>query len=70
MISISLIAEPENHCQKNEFQCGTDVTECIPRPWVCDSESECSNGEDETTEACGKHLRMCLLLCGLSLCQN
>ena len=43
-------------CSQGEFNCGTGIPKCIPRLWVCDGESECNNGTDESTAACSEHL--------------
>ena len=42
-------------CSNNEFDCELGILKCIPRLWVCDGESECKDGKDETTEACSEN---------------
>lgn len=40
----------EKHvCTPEEFTCKSSEGECIPMSWVCDGNSDCSNGSDETT---------------------
>ncbi|XP_078454465.1 uncharacterized protein LOC144721041 [Lampetra planeri] len=39
--------EEEQGCLWNQFQCGGGA--CVPRSWVCDWESDCSDGSDETS---------------------
>lgn len=40
----------EKHvCTPEEFTCKSSDGECIPMSWVCDGNSDCSNGSDETT---------------------
>ena len=48
-----LISGSEN-CHQDEFDCELGMPECIPDSWVCDGESECNNGKDETTAACSE----------------
>ena len=42
-------------CNTTEFDCELGNLKCIPRLWVCDGESECEDGKDETAAACSEN---------------
>lgn len=49
--------EIEKHvCTPEEFTCKSSDGECIPMSWVCDGNSDCSNGSDEAT--CSEYLKI------------
>lgn len=49
--------EIEKHvCTPEEFTCKSSEGECIPMSWVCDGNSDCSNGSDEAT--CSEYLKI------------
>ena len=51
---ILLLATPAPEvCTVDQFRCG-DSDECIEPSKVCDGESDCQNGADES-RYCGKH---------------
>ena len=39
-------------CNNTYFSCGDNNAQCIPWPWVCDGDKDCSNGKDESTNLC------------------
>jgi hypothetical protein len=41
-----------NHCDKHEFQCGSDGQECISDLFICDGHKDCHNGHDEDKSVC------------------
>ncbi|XP_052685035.1 uncharacterized protein LOC128164955 [Crassostrea angulata] len=46
-------------CRPSEFHCGNGT--CIPEEWVCDRDSNCVDGSDESDSLCDtkKHRRVC-----------
>ena len=42
----------DHDCQESEFHCGGG--QCIPDSYVCDFETDCDTGRDETEAQCGK----------------
>ncbi len=36
-----------------QFLCGPGDPKCIPRTWVCDTDLDCKDGEDEANATCG-----------------
>jgi hypothetical protein len=42
------------HCDKKEFQCGSNGQECISDLFVCDGINDCHNGHDEDAAVCSK----------------
>lgn len=38
-------------CALGRFRCGTGA--CIPQNWVCNGQTECQDGSDETLDTCG-----------------
>lgn len=51
---------PTNHlfildyeCTDDEYRCSVDGF-CLERKFLCDGITQCSDGEDETEEACGE----------------
>ena len=41
----------QKRCFSTEFLCKKSG-KCIHRSWVCDGDTDCPNGEDESTETC------------------
>ena len=39
-------------CDSTYFTCYSANSQCIPWQWVCDGDSECGDGSDESTELC------------------
>ena len=39
-------------CNENEMTCNDN--KCISLGWVCDGDTDCSNGEDESPTLCKK----------------
>ncbi|XP_023316402.1 uncharacterized protein LOC106653221 isoform X1 [Trichogramma pretiosum] len=50
--SIAKKSHLTGNCKPKHFECSPG--ECIPSPWVCDGEEDCSNGIDE--RKCSSHL--------------
>ena len=40
------------HCNKTDFSCGNETSQCIPLQWVCDGDPECIDGSDESEDLC------------------
>ncbi|XP_051995235.1 low-density lipoprotein receptor-like [Xyrauchen texanus] len=53
LLTITLFCpvQTDNTCQPNQFSCGGQSTECLPKIWRCDGEKDCRNGADE--KGCG-----------------
>ena len=45
-------------CNQTQFTCGGVISYCIPRPWVCDYDADCSDGSDES-DSCDGMWRQC-----------
>ena len=40
------------NCNKTDFSCGNETSQCIPLQWVCDGDPECIDGSDESEDLC------------------
>ena len=49
--SISYISDSE-HCNISYFTCRVEISQCIPLQWLCDNESDCTDGSDESEDLC------------------
>ena len=47
-------------CEDYQFKCYKSNS-CIHKSWICDSEPDCPNEEDELTETCSATVCTCLL---------
>ena len=60
LLKVNLVLNPSafQSCNENDFSCGNGTQQCIPLLWICDSDTECSDGSDESVELC-KHVGVC-----------
>ena len=43
----------EVNCGINDFNCSLGNMDCIPWPWICDGDEDCTDGSDESNRTCG-----------------
>lgn len=54
-----IFVEENPSCKGDEFNCTNG--RCIPKQWMCDGDSDCTDGEDERVEnGCGKFIQKLL----------
>lgn len=45
--------DDEDDCPAGRYLCRLS-RDCIPESWLCDTENDCGNWEDESVSMCGK----------------
>lgn len=45
-------AQSPRTCSSSHFSCTNNTSQCIPWPWVCDGDTECGDGSDESMDLC------------------
>lgn len=45
----------QSSCDENQFTCSEEGSQCISNDLLCNGESDCDNGADESSETCGNN---------------
>lgn len=64
---VAATADNTTQCSSGQFYCSSQFTfpQCISNSWVCDGDSDCSNGADEAT--CGTYYNSILFATHIKL---